>query len=485
MTILPVLTALSFVVVAQGDPPQVNVEPALLVKLHVSADIAVDAEGAWVIADGAGLWQALPKVGIQYGREAASTRAANRDAAVAIGLDRWLRLELEPGANREFAIASMRAHALVEHAEFDAIGGLAAGDDMPDDPRFDEQWNMYNTGQTVSGQAGLPGADVNALAGWNIASGGGPIIVAILDSGANQHTDLTLRVLQGRNIPNETDDGSDVCSSHGTHVSGIIAAEGNNGVGVAGICWTASILPIVVVDPCGGYETWAADGLIWAVDHAADVINMSLQYVSGIEYFHDAILYGEAAGVLMVAATGNSNGNIAYPAKWPETVAVGAMTNTDDRWSSSNYGPEIDLCAPGKDVTSSTFTTSYSAKSGTSFACPHVAGAAALALTVDPTLSDVELRSLLISTTRDIALVGFDEATGWGCLDLGALMGKVVAAGPLADINGDGIVDGADLTLLLGAWGDVCDGCPEDLSGDGMVDGADLTLLLGDWTLLP
>ncbi|MCH2144356.1 MAG: S8 family serine peptidase [Phycisphaerales bacterium] len=464
------------------DPNPVAPELDVLVKLEPGITVGVDPADRWVLATQRDGDLVLPGTEqIRFIGPAALAEARDRALASRLGLDRWVRIQLEPGVDRSAFLDALEGLVQLEHAELDAMGGLAG--ESPDDPLWSELWNLQNTGQTVGGSAGVPGADVNVLGGaWDqMADLQEDIIVATLDSGAFDHVDLTDRVLQGRNIPNGTDDGIDVCASHGTHVAGIIAAQGDNGIGVAGMCWNARILPVVVVDPCGGPESWPADGLVWAADNGADIINMSLQYSTGTEYFHDAVLYAAGLDIPMVAATGNSNGPISYPARWEEVIAVGAITHQDTRWSSSNYGEEIDLVAPGYQITSTQLLASYGSKSGTSFAAPHVSGLVALLLSISPDLTNEEIRELLAASARDISLVGFDTATGHGCLDASAAIALLEPPGPAADLNDDGLVDGEDLLILLSSWGS-CEGCSADFNGDGVVEGDDLLQVLSGWT---
>ena len=108
-------------------------------------------------------------------------------------------------------------------------------------------------------------------------------------------------------------------------------------------------MPVVVVDGCSGFESWVAEGIVWAVDQGADIINMSLQYSAGNQVLADAVAYADAAGVIQVAAAGNTGGtdDVQAPARFPETIAVAAIDNRDERWPSSSGGPEIDIAAPG------------------------------------------------------------------------------------------------------------------------------------------
>jgi thermitase len=229
-----------------------------------------------------------------------------------------------------------------------------------------------------------------------------------------------------------------------------------------------------------------AEGLVWAIDHGADVVNMSLQSNAGGQLLRDAVLYGEALNVPMVAATGNNNLSMpAFPARWPETIAVAASTQSNLRWVNSNYGAEVDLAAPGENVLSLTTTGGVISRSGTSMAAPHVSGAVLLMLAVNPALTNAQVRSILAATSVDMAPAGVDQFTGAGRLDAGAAVAMAASLAPSpADLDGDGDVDGADLGILLVGWGPCgsCASCPGDLDGTCDIGGSDLGALLSAWS---
>ncbi|OUU91653.1 MAG: hypothetical protein CBC35_09110 [Planctomycetes bacterium TMED75] len=471
-----VFCSFALLLVAGSVVPRLHAEE-VLVKTRNPMVVGVDIQDRWVLTGSGGRRFQLPVKGIRFASPGFSLNQANRPAARRVGLDRWLRLQLAPGEDSRSVLEALRQLPYVESAELDVRGSLAA---PPDDPYFPQQWNMSNQGQLVGGTTGVSGADIRALEAWEISTGADPVIVATLDSGTYPHADFSNRILPGRNMATGSSDTSDVCGGHGTRVAGIIAAAGDNGLGVAGINWTARILPITVSDPCSVAQSTTAEAVLWAVDNGAQVINMSLQFSSGTELLHDAIKYAADQDVVLVAAAGNSSGFIAYPGRWPETITVGAITNTDQRWSNSGVGEQIDLVAPGADVTSTAMFNTYSSASGTSFAAPHVAGAAALIRSLNPELTRDQIREILLSSARDLSLVGFDTGTGWGCLDLHAALLLTTPPEPSADLNGDGVVNHYDLTILLASWG-ACAGCPADLDLDLRVNARDLTILLGLW----
>jgi hypothetical protein len=456
----------------------------LILRLAPGVAVSQDAAARWSLQVGgistAASQETFLAASVERIRPAFRRGAADAALASSLGLDRFVVVEVPRGSDAVSLRARFARLEGVELAELDGIGGLAG--DLPDDPRFPEQWNLRNIGQTVAGVAGVPGADVDALGAWSRTTGSSDLVVAILDSGINPHTDLGERILPGWNVPLDTDDTTDGCGSHGTSVASLLGARGDDGLGMAGVDWNVKFLPIVVVNPCSGAESYVAEGLVFATDAGAAIANMSLQYFAGTELLRNAVLYAHASGVTMVAATGNgTSSTLAFPAQWPETIAVGASNNLDLRWSNSRWGVGISLVAPGQRVLCASGTTTYTTRDGTSFAAPHVSGAISLMLSANPYLDAESIRAILEATAVDLDEPGYDLFTGFGRLDAAAAVAGVPAPG---DLDGNGIVDGADLSILLGSWG-ICppqETCPADIDRDGVVDGADLSILLGDWT---
>jgi subtilisin family serine protease len=412
---------------------------------------------------------------------------AHPELARQLGLDRYYRLETPPGTDTPGLVAELACcPAQVERAELDGIGGVAVT--IPDDPDFGLQWGLLNGGQVIDGFAGLFGADINITPAWDITTGDPDLVLAVLDAGMDEHVEIVDRMIPGRNVAAspDTDDTSDVCISHGTHVAGIAAAIAANTQAIAGVDWSCRIMPVRVLDGCSGQpESYLAEGIIWATDNGADVISMSLQYPQGTQLLHDAVLYAHALGKVMIAAAGNNapcgTPSVRYPAKWPETIAVAAFNNQDEQASFSNCGPELDVAAPGDTVWSLKDTTTYQFLSGTSMATPHVSGTVNLMKALDPDLAPDEIKRILQTTAVDLEDPGFDDQTGFGRIDAHAALLRVRAG--LADLNGDGVVSVNDFLLLLGFWGPCPSGpgCPGDIDGDGRVDVNDFLLLLAHW----
>jgi thermitase len=221
---------------------------------------------------------------------------------------------------------------------------------------------------------------------WVITSGEASVIIAVLDTGIDKgHEDLAGKVIAEANFtdsPTTTD-----IYGHGTHVAGIIAAAANNGAGIAGVAYDCSLMNIKVADDYGMfYGSAAAKGVRWAVEHGADVINMSLFSMQPSQELEEAINYAWSRGVVVVAAAGNGTGTKpAYPAYYSNCLAVVATDENDCVASWSSHGDWVDVAAPGVDIYSTLPGDQYGDKSGTSMAAAHVSGLAGLlfALTSD------------------------------------------------------------------------------------------------------
>lgn len=256
--------------------------------------------------------------------------------------------------------------------------------------------------------------------GWNVSKGDNAISVGVLDTGVQaDHPDLEGRLQGGTNIVDPTTEPDDDVG-HGTHVAGIIAAAVNNGEGVAGISWYNKVMPVKVLDSSGAGSTYSvAQGLIWAADHGAKVINMSLGNYAEAAFLHDAIKYAYNKDVVLIAASGNDNTNRpGYPAAYPEVFAVGATDSSGRKASYSNYGDYIDVAAPGDTIASTYPGSQYAALSGTSMASPHVAALAALIRSINPELTNVEVMDLMRNTARDLGEKGKDDYFGYGQIDV-------------------------------------------------------------------
>src|SRR4051794_26797536 len=310
------------------------------------------------------------------------------------------RTEVVSAADPGRALAELRADDDVVYAEPDVPMRATL---LMGDPFFGSQWALHNTGHNIV-QPGTAGADIDATDAWDQTQGPG-VTVAVVDTGINaNHTDLRTQTVPGWDFVD--DDGTPQDGNgHGTHVSGTIAASAENHVGVVGVAPEAKILPLRALGNDGsGYASDIAAAFAYAGDHGARVVNASLggEYSRTIENAdagHPNTLYVVAAGNDSADSDTRSD---ALPCALPEAnvVCVGATDNRDEIASFSNYGDaSVDLFAPGVSINSSwnTSTSAYKYLSGTSMASPHVAGAAALALSVRPDASTSFLRYALLS----------------------------------------------------------------------------------------
>jgi subtilisin family serine protease len=222
---------------------------------------------------------------------------------------------------------------------------------------------------------------------WTRSRGSPDVVVAVLDTGVSPlHPDLAGAVLPGYDALNQDADAADD-HGHGTAVAGVIAARTNNAIGIAGVCWLCHVLPVKVLGSNGfGPTSTVAAGIVWAADHGADVINLSLGSPDSTETLRIAVRYANDRGALVVAAAGNGGVNAPfYPAAEPDVLAVAATDDDDRPYHWSNHGAWVALAAPGC-LTTTALDGGYASECGTSFAAPLVAGLAGLARALQPTL---------------------------------------------------------------------------------------------------
>ena len=200
-------------------------------------------------------------------------------------------------------------------------------------------------------------------------------------------------------------------NSHGTHCAGIASAATDNTFGIAGLCWNCSIMGVKVLSNTGaGSYMSVADGIIYAADQNASIISLSLGGSTDSSFVYDAVNYAYSEGSVIIAAAGNSDTDAkSYPAGYDVVIAVGATDINDQKASFSNYGSWVDVSAPGVDIYSTVLNNGYSYMSGTSMACPQVSGLAGLILSVNPSLSNDEVKDILV-TNVDPLLDNVEEA---------------------------------------------------------------------------
>jgi type VII secretion-associated serine protease mycosin len=269
-------------------------------------------------------------------------------------------------------------------------------------------------------------AKINAQKAWQKSTGAN-VVVAVIDTGVDAtHPDLKGQVLAEYDVINSTTNAtSSDENGHGTHVAGTIAADAGNEIGISGIAPHAKILPIRVLDKDGsGYMSDAATGIIYAADHGATVINMSLGSPEKVTAVTNAIAYARGKGVTVIAAAGNdrqAGSPTSYPAADPGVIAVSATDENDRIADYSNAGAYVDVAAPGSDILSTTKGT-YQSWNGTSMASPHVAAIAALLESSHRALTPDQIEKAIENSAVDLGAKGKDNDFGYGRVDAAAAL---------------------------------------------------------------
>lgn len=360
------------------------------------------------------------------------------------GLDIY-KLQIPENISVEEMLFLLRRNPDVEYAEPNYLRYITV---TPNDTLRREQYALDNAGQEVGPpsrrQLGEKGADIKAYAAWEETKGEAEIIIAVIDTGVDlAHPDIKNKIYSsGRDFVNGDFDATDD-HYHGTHVAGIAAAETNNNEGISGVAWNCKILPIkVVIVPVDPTEDpYAPDdllieGIMYAADHGADVINLSLGGEFPNSALEEALAYACEKNVVIVAAAGNDGTAVYYPAAYDNYCLAVAATNCNDErvtisisgeWE-SNYGPEIDVAAPGFDILSLIPTAQagpgflpYAWLSGTSMATPHVAGLAALIKSIKPRLTVADIMNVIRYSADDVNSIdhpGKDDYLGYGRINM-------------------------------------------------------------------
>lgn len=405
-------------------------------RLPIPAGVMTRAQGArgWCSSVGAVVvgiaLAASSAAAAPPGRMAGRLVVRERAGLSAEGLDRALR---QVGARRLRAVpgvgatvieadeaqlagieAALRRSGLFSSVERDHLARIAEND-----PYFSAQWGLPRTGAPLA---------------WTLSTGAG-VTVAVVDTGIEAtHPDLQGRLLPGYDFLNGDADPRDD-HGHGTRMTGIIAAARDNGEGVVGISPDAMILPVKALDAQGyGPYSAVANGIIYAVDQGARVVNLSLAGAGESSVLQAAVDYAVARDVVLVAATGNHGTNLPfYPAAATGAVAVAAVDDSDSHPTFSNSGAWVSFAAPGVDVVTTTLGGAYTSSTGTSPAAAFGSGVFALLFAANPEMTRAEAIARVENGSVDLGLTGWDPYFGWGRTDAYAALVPGQTGAPRVD----------------------------------------------------
>jgi len=407
------------------------------------------------------------------------------------------------------AVSAYARNSNVEYVEPNYIAEVLEAEYHPSDEYFmaGKQWALHNTGQVFDDKRGLSGSydkDVDAPEAWAVAKSSASFAVAVLDTGINlTHEDLQSKIMDKEDFSGSSSGVEDMYG-HGTHVAGIVAALTDNdpendgtGIGVAGTGFNSSLMAGKVCNDSGSCAySWVANGITWAADNGAKVVNMSLGGPRKSKTLERAVNYAWDGGAVLVAAAGNSNNpSPTYPAKYKNVISVAATDEDDNKASFSSYGDWVDVAAPGVNIYS-TFPNhdfvlrdkygrsyNYDYGSGTSMSTPIVAGIAGLVWSTEYGKSSQAVRDRIEQTADSIP--GTGSYWIWGRVNACNAVGGNCSGEPssiptptLGEGCGDKYCAGVDS-------GEDCFTCPEDCRcagrncsnaccGDGICNGENI-----------
>lgn len=334
---------------------------------------------------------------------------------------------------------------------------------VPNDPSFSLQW-------------GIPKVKANLV--WDMSNNSDSVVIAIIDTGISlDHEDLVEMIwhnskedsaanrnngidddnngfiddYQGWNFVSKNNNPKDA-AGHGTHVAGIAAAAANNSNGIAGIAWNSKIMAIKVLNDNGiGTDGDIIDGIRYAADNGAKIINLSFGQLSSSDSLDEAVQYAYNKGCIIVAAAGNDGvSNFEYPASFNNVISVASTDKNNQRSSFSNFNNMVDVCAPGGDgepsdrgdIYSCVPGNSYGYRNGTSMSVPLVSGLAALHLYKNPSWTNTQVVNQIINTADDLGTAGRDDYFGFGKINVARALDQLKPAINLISLDGGEHVKG-------------------------------------------
>ena len=393
---LPQLTVLAFALAVLANAPS------------FAGETGYWAKGRILVETRAGLKDGdLAKILSRHGG-----RSSNRMQKIQVHV-----VKLPADADERTAVELLKRNPHIKSAEIDK---LIAPEQVGNDTYYASAWHLPK---------------IQAPLAWDSALGTG-VTIAILDSGVDaMHPDLKSKMVSGWNFFDGNADTSDVYG-HGTKVAGSAAAASNNGTGVTGVAWNAKIMPIRISDTAGyAFYSTIAEGIYWAADHGAKVVNVSYS-VQGSVSVQNAANYLKSKGGLVINSAGNS-GAIDSTLANNAMISVSATGSSDAKASWSSFGDYVDVSAPGSSIWTTVRGGGYAAVSGTSFSSPVTAGVVALMMSANPALKPTELESILKSTALDLGTAGTDQLYGAGRINAAAAVQRALTLGgqAIADVT--------------------------------------------------
>jgi len=388
-----------------------------------------------------------------------------------IGPPKYIKVKPDSGETVNEILNYYKNDPAVEYAEPNIRWSIQY---IPNDTYYSKQWALPK---------------INMPSAWEITRGNANVVVAVIDTGVDiNHPELAGKMVDGYNAITEMIGNSYAQDDqgHGTHISGTICAAVNNGKGISGIADNIMIMPVKVLGSDGsGWTDDISNGIIWAADHHADVINLSLGSDQSSNLIEDAIEYAYSKGVVIVAAAGNTGQRgVLYPAAGPNVIGVSATDKYDQLYTGSSYGAEVDISAPGADIYSTIWlsggVSSYNSLTGTSMATSVVSGGAALVFSTYPDLTNAQVETVLKESAVDLGISGWDEKYGYGRLDAFSALNYAEdtfipdSYQATFDLNWDGFNSMQDLYLLSKHYGEKIPNSIYDLNNDGVTDMFDL-----------
>ncbi|MDD5258569.1 MAG: S8 family serine peptidase [bacterium] len=454
---------------AVNEPPRKAGE--ILVKLRASGSShrqnvssSIDSISATMLKEMQPVFSAAPQ-----SSGSSQKQLSPQNSPLDEGLSRWFTVSVKDGQDLQDTLDACTGSSLVEYAEPIYIYSIAA---VPNDPYYSSSGTW---GQQYDDQWGLK--NIQSERAWNISRGNSDAIVAVIDTGVDStHPDLSANIwsnpgeIPGNGIDDDNngyiddtmgwdfiDNNNDPMDTHGhgTHLSGIIAAVGNNGQGITGVCWQAKIMVIKGLTDSGtGASDQLAQAIKYAVDNGAKVINLSWGGYGTSLLIQDALMYAYDHNCVIVAAAGNNNTNAEkfFPGNYSQAITVAACNANDVRASFSNYGPNVDVTAPGVDILSlkakgtdmcrtevNIVGGEYYRASGTSMATPFVSGLAALIIASDRSLTNLEIEAKIIASCEDLGSSGKDDYYGYGRIN--AAQAMVLGKGEQVRVTDFNVID--------------------------------------------